>query len=182
MVFLQRHLPTLTRCVDYDVTAPSTKRSTAASSESFFVPFDHCNLTRVARKLHSCHGGSLCFGESHSAERRHSQSTCCCWLAEHRQRVHQRLAGIHNNRSLVVHEIGRSGIVFRGTGKRISQAEKASCPPGVDVESQGCAWVDNDYCNRWVDKTFKAAVTGGSAVKPAEQSIVFANNLHGQTT
>ena len=90
-VFLQRHVPTLTRCGDYDVTAPSTKRSTAASSESFFVPFDHCNLTRVARKLHSCHGGSLCFGESHSAERRHSQSTCCCWLAEHRQRVHQRL-------------------------------------------------------------------------------------------
>ena len=30
------------------------------------------------------------FGESHSAERRHSPSTCCCWLAEHRQCVRQR--------------------------------------------------------------------------------------------
>jgi len=37
---------------------------------------------------------------------------------------------------------------------------KAARHPGVDVEPQGCAWVDSDYCNRWVDKTFKAAVTG----------------------
>ena len=54
--------------------------------------------------------------------------------------------------------------------------------PGVDVEFQGFAWVESDYCNRCVDKTFKAAVTGGSGVKPAEQSIVFADNLRGQTT
>ena len=29
---------------------------------------------------------------------------------------------------------------------------------------------------------FKAAASGGSGVKPAEQSIVFADNLHEQTT
>ena len=60
--------------------------------------------------------------------------------------------------------------------------EKAAWYPGVDVESQGCAWADSDYRNRWVDKTSKATVTEGSGVKPAEQSIVFADNLHGQTT
>ena len=53
------YLPTLTRCGDYDVTAPLTKRSKAASSGSFFVPFDHGTRTRVARKLHPCHGRSL---------------------------------------------------------------------------------------------------------------------------
>ena len=181
MVFLQRHLPTLTRCVDYDVTAPSTKRSTAASSESFFVPFDHCNLTRVARKLHSCHGGSLCFGESHSAERRHSQSTCCCWLAEHRQRVHQRLAGIHNNRSLVAHEIGRSGIVYRGTGKRISQAEHRAPPASTSNRRAVPGWT-TITATSGLTKRSRPPSPGVPALKPAEQSIVFANNLHGQTT
>ena len=111
------------------------------------------------------------FGESHPAERRQSPGACCCWLA-----------GIHDNRPLVARQIGRPDIIFRGTGKRISQVEKAAWHPGVDVDSQGCAWADSDYCNPWVDKTFKAAVTGGFGVKPPEQSIVFADNLHGQTT
>ena len=118
------------------------------------------------------------FGESHSA-----QSTCCCWLAEHRQRVHQRLAGRHNNRSLVAHEIGRPGIIFRGTGKRISQVDKAAWHPASTSNRRAVPeWTAADYFNRWVDKTFKAVVTGGSGVKPAEQSVVFADNPHGQTT
>ena len=107
-------------------------------------------------------------GESDSAEGRQSPSTCCCWLAEHRQRVHRRLAGIQNNRSLVAHGIDRPGIIFRGTGKRISRVEKAAWHPGVDVEFQGCVWANSDYCNPWADKTFKAGVTGASGVTPAE--------------
>ena len=73
-------------------------------------------------------------------------------------------------------------IIFRGTGKRISQVEKAAWHPGVDVEFQGCYPADSDYCIRWVNKTFKAAVTGRSGVNPEEQSILFANNLQEQTT
>ena len=60
--------------------------------------------------------------------------------------------------------------------------QKAAWHPGVDVEFRGCVWADSDYCNRWVDKTFKAAVTGGSGVKPAEQSNFFTDNLHRPTT
>ena len=50
--------------------------------------------------------------------------------------------------------------MFRGTGKRISQVEKAAWHPGVDVEFQGCARADSDHCNRWIDKTFKAPSSG----------------------
>ena len=85
-------------------------------------------------------------------------------------------------RSLVAREIGLPGIMFRGTGKQISQVEKAAWHPGVDVEFQGCYPADSDYCIRWVNKTFKAAVTGRSGVNPEEQSILFANNLQEQTT
>ena len=102
---------------------------------------------------------------------------CCCWLAEHPQRVHQRFLGIKNNRSLVTHEVDGPGIIFRGTGKRISQVEKAAWHPGVEVEFQGCARAGIDYCNRWIDKTFKAAVTEASGVNPAEQPILFAGNM-----
>ena len=121
-------------------------------------------------------------GEFHCTERRQSPSTCCCWLAAHCQRIHRKLSGIQNHRSLVAHENGRPGIIFRGTGKPISHVDKAAWHPVVDVEFQGCAWADSDCCTRWVDKTFKAIVTGGSGVKPAEQSILFADNLHGNKT
>ena len=57
------------------------------------------------------------------------------------------------------HEIGRPVIIFRDAGKRISKVENTAWHPGVDVEFQGCTWAGRDYCNRWVDKTFKAAAT-----------------------
>ena len=60
-------------------------------------------------------------------------------------RSSDRLAGIQNNRLLVAHDIGRPGIIFRGTGKQIIEVEKAAWYPDVNVEFQGCAWADSDY-------------------------------------
>ena len=57
----------------------------------------------------------------------------------------ERLAGIQNHRSFVAYDIGRSGIILGGTGKQISEVEKAAWHPGVNVEFQGCAWADSDY-------------------------------------
>ena len=54
--------------------------------------------------------------------------------------------------------------------------------PGVDVEFHRCAQTFSDYSNRWIGNTFQTTATGGSGVKPAEECIFFAGNLHGQTT
>ena len=54
-----------------------------------------------------------------------------------------------NTGHLLTHYIGRSCIIFQGTGKRTSQVEKAVWHPGVDVEAQGYALANSDYCNRW---------------------------------
>ena len=58
-------------------------------------------------------------------------------------------------RSLIVHEVGRPGVIIQGTGKRMSQVEKAAWLPGVDVEFQGCALADSNYCNGLIAKTIE---------------------------
>ena len=54
--------------------------------------------------------------------------------------------------------------------------------PGVDVEFHSCARIFSDYNNRWIGNPFQAAAIGGYGVKPAEECIFFAENLHEQTT
>ena len=58
------------------------------------------------------------------------------------------IRGSQEYKIIAHHEIGRPGIIFRDTGKWISQVEKSAWHPGVDVELQSCAWADSDYCNR----------------------------------
>ena len=83
-------------------------------------------------------------------------------------RSSERLAGIQNNRSLVAYGIGRPGIIFGGTGKQIGEVEKAVWHPGVNVEFQDFRAVPGPTAT--TDKTFKAAVTGGSSVNPRSSS------------
>ena len=99
-VFLQTSSPTLISCGGYDFTA---------RSGSFSVPFDHCDWTHVARRMCPCQGRSV-WRVPHG--RRNRPRTCWRWLAEHRQLVYQRLAGIQNNHSLAAHEIGRRESFF----------------------------------------------------------------------
>ena len=76
----------------------------------------------------------------------------------------------------------RPAVIFRGTGTRVSAVEKAAWHIGVDVYWQGCAWADSGFCNSWAGNTFRKAVCGGSTAAPKEQSVLFADNLYGQTT
>ena len=58
-------------------------------------------------------------------------------------------------RSLIVHEVGSLGVIFQGTGKWMSQVEKAAWRPGVDVEFQGCTLADSNYCNCLIANTIE---------------------------
>ena len=73
-------------------------------------------------------------------------------------------------------------MIFCGTGTRVSAVEKAAWHTGVDVYWQGCVWADSGFCNSWAGNTFRKAVCGGSSAAPKEQSVLFADNLYGQTT
>ena len=76
----------------------------------------------------------------------------------------------------------RPAVIFRGTGKRINAVEKAAWHPDVDVYWQSCAWADSAFCNSWAANTYRKGVCGSSTAAPEEQSILFADNLCGQTT
>ena len=76
----------------------------------------------------------------------------------------------------------RPAVIFRGTEKRINAIEKATWHPDVDVYWQGCAWADSAFGNSWAANTYRKGVCSSSTVAPEEQSILFANNLYGQTT
>ena len=76
----------------------------------------------------------------------------------------------------------KPAVIFRGTGKRINAVEKATWHKGVEVYWQACAWTDSAFCNSWAGNTYRKGVGGSSIAAPEEQSILFADNLYGQTT
>ena len=49
-------------------------------------------------------------------------------------------------------------IIFRGTGQRISYAERMSWDPRVDVYFQPKAWADRPFSEEWVDRTLRTHV------------------------
>ncbi|CAB1108815.1 unnamed protein product [Ectocarpus sp. CCAP 1310/34] len=67
------------------------------------------------------------------------------------------------------------------TGK-VSAVEKAAYDPGVDVFFQENAWMDGPACMAWANNSFLRSIKGEEGVVPMEQSILFADNLHAQTT
>ena len=66
------------------------------------------------------------------------------------------------------------GIIFRGMGKRISEAVKLLWHPDVDVFFQLNAWADTKFCLGWVEKTLKSVVK--------EHFVLFLDNLNCQTS
>ena len=53
---------------------------------------------------------------------------------------------------------------------------------GVDVSWQGCAPADSSFRTSWAGGTQRKAVRSSSLGAPDKQFILFADNLHGQTT
>ena len=69
----------------------------------------------------------------------------------------------------------RDAIVFRGTGKRISDDEINFYHKSVDVYWQQSVWTDIKVCVDWAKNTLSPAM------KDQQNYILFCNNLEGQT-
>lgn len=72
------------------------------------------------------------------------------------------------------------GIIFKGTGARVSDEEKRSWHPDVRVRFQKKAWADAEYCEAHAKKEMAEATAEARA--RGEESVCFYDNLHGQTT
>ena len=69
----------------------------------------------------------------------------------------------------------RVGVIFQGTGKRISEDEINSYLKSVNVYWQQNAWVYTTVCVNWAKKTLVPAV------KDKQDFILFCDDLEGQT-
>ena len=67
-------------------------------------------------------------------------------------------------------------IIFRGTGKRISQDEKNAWHPDIDVYFQENAWADTKFSVEWVERTLKPNT------KNENRFALFCDNLTVQIT
>ena len=105
-----------------------------------------------------------------------------------RVRISQPSAGLEKRQCTLQLTFGpgqrvyRPAVIFRGSGKRVSAVERAAWHPGVDIYWQGCAWADSAFCNSWAGNTFRKGVCCASIEVPEKESILFADNLYGQTT
>lgn len=70
----------------------------------------------------------------------------------------------------------RIEIIFRGTGKRISEDEKAAYHEGVDVYWQTNAWADTNVSVQWVKRTL------APAIQDFDEFILFCDNHEAQTS
>ena len=68
--------------------------------------------------------------------------------------------------------------IFRGLGKRISQLEKASWDPRVNVMFQKKAWADREFTNAWLDQVLLKEIR--QVAGSGEESLVFCDNLDAQ--
>ena len=71
-------------------------------------------------------------------------------------------------------------MTLRGQGKKISEAERAGWHPDVHVRFQKKAWADDELCEEVA--RIEIAEATGDARAAGEESIVFFDNLSGQTT
>lgn len=72
------------------------------------------------------------------------------------------------------------GIIFRGTGQRISQEEKQAWHKDVHVRFQRKAWADSEYCELHAANEMREATEEARA--QGQESVAIYDNLHGQTT
>lgn len=70
----------------------------------------------------------------------------------------------------------KPALIFRGTGKRISQDELAAYDSDVDVYWQANAWADTEFSVNWVKNTLSKAVDN------LDEYVLFCDNLTAQTS
>ena len=66
-------------------------------------------------------------------------------------------------------------IIFRGKGKNISEDEKSSWHPDVDIYFQENAWADTKFSVSWAEKTLRDHIEG------LDHFVLFCDNLSSQT-
>ncbi|CAB1096451.1 unnamed protein product [Ectocarpus sp. CCAP 1310/34] len=76
---------------------------------------------------------------------------------------------------------GQCAIIFRGKGTGITKVEKVAYDKRIDVFFQPKAWADSDFCMQLLERSFRPSRMVDGKV-PEEQSLLLADNLHGQTT
>ena len=74
------------------------------------------------------------------------------------------------------HKQIKQTVTFRGTGLRITAAERAAWDQRVIVRFQPSAWYDQVMCNEWVAEDF------APQVDPTTSKGLYCDNLDGQTT
>ncbi|KAK3257003.1 hypothetical protein CYMTET_33893 [Cymbomonas tetramitiformis] len=97
------------------------------------------------------------------------------WHARLRRRLQclVRMIGLDEHRK---HQQPRQTICFRGTGIRISSAERAAYDKRVRVVFQAKAYYNDEMCAEWATTDFN------SQVDAVRRKVVFSDNLSGQTT
>ena len=73
----------------------------------------------------------------------------------------------------------RIAIIFRGSGKRISNDEKKAYHPTVDVYWLETAWADTKFSVNWMKNTLKA---GTANEEGNDEFLLFCDNLSSQTS
>ena len=71
-------------------------------------------------------------------------------------------------------------IIFRGTGQVLKPEERAGWHKDVHVRFQKKAWADDEFCEDFAADEMKEATEAARA--RSERSVVFVDNLSGQTT
>lgn len=78
-----------------------------------------------------------------------------------------------------------AAIIFRGKGKRISKAERASWDERVHVYFQPRAWYNGEVGDEWTVRTLAPCTSHGQNKKndpsAVEESVIFTDNLKTQT-
>lgn len=67
----------------------------------------------------------------------------------------------------------KPAVIFRGTGQRITGAERAAYDPDVHVYFQPKAWADTNFCVQWARRSLKEALKEFKG----QESLLFLDNL-----
>ena len=74
------------------------------------------------------------------------------------------------------------GIIFRGTGIRITDAERDLYHPDVIVRFQPKAWADRAYSAAWAEEDWADYILNSGECNVRENYLLFHDNLDSQTT
>jgi len=74
------------------------------------------------------------------------------------------------------------GMIFRGTGMRITQTERDQYHSDVIVRFQRKAWADRDYSLAWAEEDWTSYILNSGECDATKHFVLFHDNLDSQTT